>query len=203
MARPIVRKSGPERREEIAQATLRILGRSGLAGLTMADLAAEVGLTSGALFRHFPDRAAILAEAVRLAVTRADETFPRAELPPLERLAALARARITLLRAEPGVAWLLRSGQALTMLPPTAVAELRALVRRSRGFIRDALAEATEAGSARTDIAPDVLLVIFTATVHALVPGPGLQRRGARATSPDEAVQGLLTLLAPCPAPSP
>ncbi|MCP4835493.1 MAG: TetR/AcrR family transcriptional regulator, partial [Phycisphaera sp.] len=87
----LTRKSTAERREEIATAVLSIIGRTGLTSLTMSNLAAEIGVTSGALFRHFETRDDILREAVRHAVARIDRTFPDESLPPLDRLFTLAK----------------------------------------------------------------------------------------------------------------
>ena len=57
------RKPAAVRREEIARAVLRIIGERGLTSLTTSNLAAEVGLTTGALYRHFASREEILREA--------------------------------------------------------------------------------------------------------------------------------------------
>jgi len=66
-----VRKSQSERRQEIIEATLELLGEYGLEGTTVSRIAATVGLTPGALYRHFESRAALLAEAQKVARERA------------------------------------------------------------------------------------------------------------------------------------
>jgi TetR/AcrR family transcriptional regulator len=170
------RKSAAERREEIAIAVLCIIGRRGLTSLTMSAIAAEIGVTSGALFRHFDTREDILRGVVRHAVARIDLTFPDESLPPRERMFALARNRIRLLGPEPGLAWLMRSEQAYLTLPEDAVDELRDVARRSRRFIMKALREGAADGSIRDDIPPDVLLVPITGTIHALIGMPGAAR---------------------------
>ncbi len=55
-----VRKNQTERREEILDATLELLGQYGLEGTTVSRIAAAVGLTPGALYRHFESRAALI-----------------------------------------------------------------------------------------------------------------------------------------------
>ena len=65
------RKSQAERREEIIDAALLILGEHGVDGMTMARIAEAVGITPGALYRHFDSRNAILAAAVEVAIERA------------------------------------------------------------------------------------------------------------------------------------
>jgi len=82
----VPRKQEGGRKSDIADAILKIAGREGIGALTMERLARELGVTSGALFRHFPSRTSMLNEAARLAVTRLEATFPPASLPPLERL---------------------------------------------------------------------------------------------------------------------
>ena len=167
------RRSSAERREEIATAVLHIIGRRGLTSLTMSTLAAEVGVTSGALFRHFDSRDDILRDVVRRSVARIDRTFPDDSLPPRERLFTLARNRIRLLGTDPGLAWLLRSEQADLALPEDAVEQLRDVVRRSRRFLLKAIRDGAAAGSIRSDIPPDVLLVPIIGTIHALIGTPG------------------------------
>lgn len=191
------RKPGSTRRREIAEAALDIIGRQGLTALRTATLADAVGLTTGALFRHFPSREAILDEAVRLALEKLGATFPPPDAPPRARLEQLARARIRLLDQEPGLAWLLRSEQAILSLPPEAVKRLRAMIRRSRAYIRSALGDAQRAREIRSDVDLDVLLLTFTSTVHALIGQPGLQGRAASAGSIDHTLTGLFLLLAP------
>ena len=85
------RKTGAERREEIACAALRIIGEEGLTALSTAKLAGAVSLTTGALFRHFDSLAEIYEEMVRCALQRVGETFPPGDLPPLERIASTVR----------------------------------------------------------------------------------------------------------------
>lgn len=191
------------RREQIARAALGVIGRDGVTALSASRLADEIGLTSGALFRHFASMDEILESAVLDAVARLRETFPPEDLPPLERLEALAQARVGLLRAEPGLAWLLRSEQARLCLPSTALAPLMALVQESRDYMRRALMAAQAAGQLRRDLPADLLLLVFVSTVHALIGQPGLQ--GTAGSSQPElapALAGLLKLLAPVTAPA-
>jgi AcrR family transcriptional regulator len=85
-----VRKSQSERRQEIIGATLELLGEYGLEGTTVARIAAAVGLTPGALYRHFDSRAALLAEANRHASERAGDWLQTAHDPDVVcRLEAL------------------------------------------------------------------------------------------------------------------
>ena len=199
-----VRRPTLERRAEIAAAALRIIGERGLTSLTTASLAAEIGVTSGALFRHFTSRDAILAESVRYAAQRIEETFPDPELQPLDRLLQLAANRVRVLGADPGLAWLLRSEQAFLTLPPDAVAQLRALVAKTRRCVLDALVEGAQDGSIRRDVEPDVLVLTVMGTIHAMI-GFGALHRKSTDGRPDLArvLAGLERLVAPPAATAP
>ncbi len=195
--RVTTRKSGAERREEIAKAVLRIVGERGESALSTTNLAAEIGVTSGALFRHFSTRDEILAAAVQYAIPQMEATFPDESLPPLERLMQLARNRVSLLGSDSGLAWLLRSDQAYHALPEDAVKQLRNLVRRSKRYLLSAIREGAKQGTIRGDIEPEVLLVLVTGTVHAMIGMPGVHRpsspgRGANSSRVLAALEQIL-----------
>jgi AcrR family transcriptional regulator len=194
-----MRKRAAERRREIGGAALRIVGREGVTALTTANLAREVHLTTGALFRHFETLDDVLREAVRQGLEKMESTFPEPSLPPLERIATLARNRVAVLSVDPGLAWLVRSEQAVLMLPADAVESLQEFVSRSRRFLLEAIQEGARQGSIRRDIDPQALLVLVAGTIHALVGMPGIHRlaKGSRALPPEVVLEGLLRILRP------
>ncbi len=60
--------SGRER--PVMEATLRIIGRSGIDGVTHRAVAAEAGISLGAVTHHFPTRDVLVDAALRFALTR-------------------------------------------------------------------------------------------------------------------------------------
>jgi AcrR family transcriptional regulator len=194
------RRPATERRLQIAAALLRIVGERGLPAVSTAALAAEVGLSSGALFRHFPTLEAIWPEAVRLTVDELEATFPDPKLPPLERLLALMRNRVDLLSHQLGMAWLLRSEQAELVLPPEALSLLAGLIARSRSFLLTALQEGRADGSIRADVPLETLLVTVKGTIQMLVGGPSLHAHALRQRPDvDLVLGGVARLFGPCP----
>lgn len=177
----VVRKPTAERRNEIILAVLKIVSEQGLPSLTTATIAAEVGVTTGALFRHFASMSDIFAAVVVYAVGEIEGTFPASSNPPDERLFEFARNRIALLRSAPGLAWLMRSEQAYLTLPPKSAALLKSVSKRSKKFILDALKDGAAQGSIRKDIDPDHMLVMILGTIHALIGMPGGRRLSATA----------------------
>ncbi|GAB4230892.1 MAG: hypothetical protein Kow00109_02830 [Acidobacteriota bacterium] len=176
------RKTSAERRKQIARTALDLIAGQGIKSCTTARLAAAVGVSSGALFRHFPSLDGILLEAVRYALSRIEQTFPPPNLPPLERILRLVADRIRLFRAEPGIAWVLRSDQALLVLPEEALREVRAMMERSKAYLLEALREGVRERSIRSEPAPEVLLVFIAGVIHTLGASGGPHR---------EAIQGL------------
>jgi TetR/AcrR family transcriptional repressor of bet genes len=81
-----------QRREEVAEAAWRVIGRDGLEGATLREIAREAGFTTGVIQHYFRDRDELLAFAARLiseqAVERQKEAV-RAHPPGRERLVAL------------------------------------------------------------------------------------------------------------------
>ncbi|MCP5029781.1 MAG: TetR/AcrR family transcriptional regulator, partial [Actinomycetia bacterium] len=90
---PKTRKPRAARREQIVQAVLTVIDEQGVTALTTTILAKQIGVTSGALFRHFETRDEILQETVRYVAARIDRTFPDYSLPAVERLRLLIENR--------------------------------------------------------------------------------------------------------------
>jgi AcrR family transcriptional regulator len=195
---PVTRTRKPTevRRREIAEAVLRVIGQQGATSLTAATIAAEVGVTPGAIFRHFTSLDGVLEAAVERAVEQVAATFPDPGAVPVDRLMALAAARIDLFAHNGGIAWLLLSDQVYLTLPEAALAHLDDLVRRSRKFLLEAMRAGAKDGTIRCDVAPEVLLLLFTGTVHAIVGTAGVHRRGRQPT-PTRVLDALRLLLSP------
>src|SRR5262245_62772174 len=68
MATPIDQPSARER--PLMEATLRIIGRKGLDGVTHRAVAAEAGMSLGAVTHHFATRDILVDAALRFALTR-------------------------------------------------------------------------------------------------------------------------------------
>ncbi len=74
MARPLVKK------HDIEQAAIRLFAAKGLARVTIKDIAAEAGVTEGALYRHYPGKnemawALFTQELERFAIPLGDRLF--------------------------------------------------------------------------------------------------------------------------------
>lgn len=77
-----------ERREQIVDATWRLIHRGGFEKATMREIAAEAGFAHGALSRYFPNKESVLAAAFVRAHTRTNDRA-RTELDAERGLRAL------------------------------------------------------------------------------------------------------------------
>jgi AcrR family transcriptional regulator len=98
------RGQGPARRGEILAAAKRLFLREGIQHATMRRIAADVGVSSTALYVYFPDKLAILqaiGEAMFEALLVAYAESQLADQPPLARFRAGLRAYIDLALSRP------------------------------------------------------------------------------------------------------
>lgn len=63
------------RREQIVQAALRCVARSGFHGMTMADVISESGLSAGAVYGYFRGKSDLLLAIADRAIGTIDEAF--------------------------------------------------------------------------------------------------------------------------------
>jgi AcrR family transcriptional regulator len=77
-----------ERREQLADAVLAVIQRSGLSHVTLREVAREVGWTGGVLLHYFRDKDELLTFAFRLARQRAGQRV-QARLPGRSGIEAL------------------------------------------------------------------------------------------------------------------
>ena len=98
------RGQGPSRRGEILAAAKRLFLQDGIQHATMRRIAADVGVSSTALYVYFPDKTAILdaiAEAMFEALLVAYATSQDAALPALARFRAGLMAYVDLALSRP------------------------------------------------------------------------------------------------------
>lgn len=194
---PQRRRDTETRQAELVEAALEVIARQGVAALTTRSLAAEVGLTTGAIFRHFASLDALLSAVARRVEGVLDDTYPPPGLPPAERLARFVEARSTAVGARRGVLQLMLSEQFRLALPAADAARLARAVTRTKAFIAEALREGQAEGSVRDDVPAAALATIVLGTIQALA------RAAQQASGPQAAAvaAGLFTLLRPPPRP--
>jgi AcrR family transcriptional regulator len=172
------KKSAEARRQEIADAALRVIAEQGLGRFTALAIAREVGLTDGALFRHFATKEAIVLAAIDRVGEILFDGFPPQGEDPIERLGAFFRRRVEMIGGHPGVARLVNSEDLARAAPPEGVARVAEFRRRSQAFVRSCLAEAGRRGLLAPGLTPAEAAVIVLGSLMALAHFPAVATAG-------------------------
>lgn len=163
-----MRKSAELRKAEIVATVLDLADRIGPDRVTTAAVAAAVGVTQPALFRHFPTKAA-LWEAVAGHVsdqlsTAWHESLAVADT-PLARLTALVVAQLGQIAATPAMPMLLFSRE-LNVENDALRAAFRALLAKFQAHLAEQVVAAQRAGALRGDVAAADAAVLLTGLVQ-------------------------------------
>lgn len=163
--------SADERRERTVEAVIELCGREEPATLTTGRIACRMGVTQGALFRHFPSKEAIWEAAVAWV---ADQVIGRVaaaaegSYDPLEAVEAMFLAHVAFIAEHPGVPRLLM-GQLQHPRPTAASRLVRELLERYRRRLLGLLEEAGRRGELRLGLDLDTAAAQFIGCVQGLV----------------------------------
>jgi AcrR family transcriptional regulator len=156
-----------KRREEIAEATWRVIERAGPDGANMREIAREAGHTTGVVTHYFRDKRELMAFAFGLMVDRSMERVAGAA-GPAEALAQFLPLDEE--RRREATVWLALVGASLA--DPELGRELRQRYRQAREAtapaFRTALEGAVAPGEDPDDVADELLAVVDGITVDAL-----------------------------------
>lgn len=174
------RKTAEDRRAEIVEATLRLADKAGPDRLSTEAIAAAVGVTQGAIFRHFPKKQE-LWEAV---AARIGETFQKrwTEVGQLDasseqKLQRLVAAQLKLIRTTPAIPAILFSRE-LHVENDRLRKVFFALMQRFHGLAARFLEEGQRTGEFRDDLDPDDVAFLVIGMVQGLVLRWSLSKRG-------------------------
>ena len=165
------RRSSKERRALAIDAVIDLASGMNPADITTAAISERMGLTQGALFRHFPTKDAVL-QAVMESVSerllsRIDEAV-REETAPLEALRAIFMAHVRFVESNPGVPRLLFSELQRTE-ETGAKRAVAAFLEASATRILVQLDEAKKLGLVSPDICPRSAAMSLVGSVQGLV----------------------------------
>lgn len=191
---------GHSRRAEILVAAERIFVEHGYEGATIRKIADEVGLSSTALYIHFPDKGAILQEICRTAfetLISANQAIVEATDAPEDRLRRMLTAYVEFGFANPNAYRLIYLTRPLEARDGAENAAQR-LGAELFGSFADVVEQVARAGNLKTDA--KVAAQVFWAGVHGIVSliitkpyFPWADRDALVRTMTDALFEGLLT----------
>jgi AcrR family transcriptional regulator len=168
---PVSRQPTEARQAEIVAAALQLARETSPPLITTADIAAAVGVSQGAIFRHFASKEAIwtaVMQWVRTQLLAALEAAAAGVAQPLPAMQAVFKAHLRFVVAHPGVPRIIF--HELQHPEDTDVKrEVRALLQGYRGLLLQLLAEAARRGELAAGVDPDAAATLFVGTVQGLV----------------------------------
>ena len=161
-----------ERQAEIVEAALRLASESSPALITTGDIAAAIGVTQGAVFKHFPTKDAIWLAAMRwVRETLLLQNLQAAadqSATPLDALAAMFRAHVEFVIAHPGVPRFIFH-ELQQPADSAAKLEVRGVLQGYRKLLLGQLAESIEQRQVSADLDPEAAATSFIGLIQGLV----------------------------------
>lgn len=166
MDKPRQRLPAEERQDEIVRAALDLAGEKGMDNVTTKEIADAVGVTHGAVFRHFPTKETIwiavvhwvrgrLMGVIDMAASRAAD--------PLDAVERIFFAHIGFAERNPAVARL------LLVANPRLKQLLKEMIAGYEAKIAALLGEAAARDLVRADLGVHEAAVLYTAMIQGLV----------------------------------
>ena len=168
MNRPYL--SADLRRAETVATVIELAATHDPAVMTTGQIAAAMGVSQGALFRHFPDKLAIWTAVLEWTCAELNHRFDNlsADLSPLARLEAMLATHVDFVIEQPGVPRILfgelqRAGET----PTKAI--VRNLMAGYRARVAGELCAACDTGEIVADTDVEAATVLFLAMVQGMV----------------------------------
>lgn len=168
---PRLRLSSDQRRREVIGAVLRLARERGPDAITTQAIADRIGITQGALFRHFPDKEAIWLAVVCWVRESLGTVFAQAVRnggSPLARLERAFLAHVAFVAKNAGVPRVMFHELQYPGDSP-ARAELRAMVTEYRKRLALLFRQAKQAGELSADLDTALASLLFIGAVQILV----------------------------------
>ena len=164
----MTRKSSDERQQEIVQAVLDLIAAEGTQGLTMGRIAARIGISEAALYRHFRGKLDIMHATVSSAFDRVAEELLREagnDGGAMERLHRVFMAHLRFIEDHPGVARILFSEE-VHFNAPELQRELNARIGRLLRFIGGIIAAGVKNGELSSEVDIDAAAALYLGLIQ-------------------------------------
>lgn len=160
-----------ERRAATVETVLELAGEQNPSDITTAAIARRMGLTQGALFRHFPNKEAIIQAVMEWVAERLlgrVEQAAQAHASPLAALEAMFMAHVDFVAEHPGIPRMLfgelqRSGES----GPKRM--VRTLIRRYGERLGRLIKQGKECGELDDRLDVEAAAILFIGTIQGLV----------------------------------
>lgn len=166
-----LRRSAEQRQGEIVETVIRLAAQGSPGRITTQDIADAIGITQGAIFRHYPNKEAIwLAVMARVEgeLLAALDSAAAGAPTPLAALRHVFCAHVDFIAAMPGLPRLIFHELQQAADTPLKAA-VRRLLERYRALLARLLAAARASGELDADLDTGVAATLFIGTIQGLV----------------------------------
>ncbi|MBN9459852.1 MAG: TetR family transcriptional regulator [Burkholderiales bacterium] len=171
MDAPVRHLPADERRAVTVETVIGLAAEQNPSEITTAAIATRMGLTQGALFRHFPTKDAIWQAVMEWVAERLFARIERAAAgaaTPLAALEAIFQAHVEFIAAHPGVPRML-FGELQRAEGSAARRMVQALLVRYRARVVELIAQGQAQGEIAAEIDPAPAATLFIGAVQGLV----------------------------------
>jgi TetR/AcrR family fatty acid metabolism transcriptional regulator len=158
----VSRRSGDERRRQIARSVLALATERGVSGISVAAVAARIGVAPSALYRHYPSKDAMLdatLEHIASGVLANLAAVGAEHREPLDALGRLLERHIELIQRNRGIPLVVFSEDFFRDVRRRR--RLVAMMQSYRGGIESLVREAQRRGRVRAALDPSTLSLMF------------------------------------------
>jgi AcrR family transcriptional regulator len=163
-------------RTRILDAAARVFARQGYAGASLEQVAADAGMTKGAVYWHFSSKSDLFAALCEKSLTQQLQVLPRQaqsafdSAAPVQGLARLLQSQLACVDEGQGNPMLFF--EFVTSSREPAVGEaLRATYGKIIDGVSGIIAQLQESGAVKSDLDPGALAVLFQALINGLLLG--------------------------------
>jgi AcrR family transcriptional regulator len=169
-----------KRQQEIVEAALFLTSSGGLSNLTLKRLSNELGISEPALYRHFPNKSAIVCSMISSFDHLSDEVFvliSRSGIRGLPAVELFVKNRFELVANKPSLSKVMFSEEQFIDDPEYSGLLLRMMHRHKEHLCR-MLCEAQSDGTVRSDISLEMMFRLIFGPVRLLIKQWGMSRQG-------------------------
>jgi len=160
-----------ERRSATVDAVVALAALHNPSEITTTAIARQMGLTQGALFKHFPSKDAILESVMEWVaaslMSRVDRAM-KAASSPMQALESLFMAHIQFVAAHPGVPRIVFA-ELQRASPSGARRVVDTLLRRYSERVSQLIVDAKSSGEVEAAVDAEAAAVLFVGTIQGLV----------------------------------
>jgi AcrR family transcriptional regulator len=165
------RRNTEVRRRQIADAARELIIKYGSEHITGRRIAKEIGITEGAIYRHFKSKRDILSfliEDIEANLVADIERGMTSGATPLQVIDNTMKSHISSIEQRRGVTFLVIA-EIISLGDKKLNRQASEVLNRYTGRIRDIISEGAKSGELRDDVAPETAAILLSATIQGLV----------------------------------